>query len=209
MELDELKGIWKEAAAATPVASGEQLHEMLQQRSRSPIAKMKRNLRWELAVLIALYAWVITDAFLRYSGGMLSLAWLLVIIGLAFLGYYYKKMQLLRRMECVTCEVKSNLQQQVQMLEKYVRLYLVVGTALLPVVVLIAGLIGYFYAPTTPSGPDLRRDPAFFLIFLGALVVIGAVLTVPVWFINKWYIRKLYGQHIDKLKAVLAEMESL
>ena len=63
----------------------------------------------------------------------------------------------------------------------------------------------FFYSPdiakdiTDPSGK-------FVWIFTAVLVLCSAVLTVPMYFLNKWYVRKLYGQHVEKLKTIVEEM---
>ena len=43
----------------------------------------------------------------------------------------------------------------------------------------------------------------FFVLFIS----IGAVLTLGSYFVNRWLIGKLYGQHIQKLKDLLTQME--
>ena len=40
-----------------------------------------------------------------------------------------------------------------------------------------------------------------------AWVILTAIVTTIFYFLNKWYVRKLYGKHVEKLKEVLREME--
>jgi hypothetical protein len=118
-------------------------------------------------------------------------------------------------MQCVACEVKSSLQRQLTTLEKYVNFYFVTGTLLTPIVYFVAGLIVFF---KTPSGTTIVAtdslpgnapfmnhitDHRFFVEFL----VIGVALTIGVYFMNRWLVNKLYGQHILKLKELLKQME--
>ena len=124
-------------------------------------------------------------------------------------------------MQCVACEVKSNLKHQLGTLEKYVRFYFVAGTILTPLAYFAAGVITLFHAPEVQPvlvGDDPFKADAtisqmpiashignhrFFIFF----VSIGVVLTVGSYFLNRWYINKLYGQHIQKLKELLHQME--
>ncbi len=205
MELDQLKEMWGDVATQKNSTSGEELQNLLRKKSKSPIAKMKRNLLLELIVVLVLYVATIAYYFIAYSGGMQWNAWLLLVIAVFFLFYYQRKYKLLNSMECVTCEVKSNLKTQLVTLEKYVRFYLLAGTALFPFAMIATGLIVFFYSP------DITKDVAdpsgkFVWIFTGILVLFSAVMTVPVYFINKWYVRKLYGQHVEKLKTIVEEM---
>jgi hypothetical protein len=220
MELDSLKDIWKDLDEAdlqpgrdVPISS------MLQKRSQSTIARLKRNLNRELIAVLIIYSltiWYIVTFQRMYS----ELAVLLALVGGAFLFYYYRKSKLLKQMECVACEVRSNLKQQLGTLEKYVRFYFIAGTILTPLAYFAAGMIILFNgqemnshmvdvsvdAQTSVSQMPIAQhisNHRFFVLFLS----IGAVLTLGSYFINRWLIGKLYGQHIQKLKDLLTQMD--
>lgn len=220
MELDSLKDIWKnldeedlQPAREVPILS------MLQKRSQSTIARLKRNLNRELIAVVVIYSitiWYIITYQRMYS----ELSVLLGLVGGAFLFYYYRKNKLLKQMQCVACEVRSNLKQQLSTLEKYVRFYFVAGTILTPLAYFAAGIIILFNAHdfsihlenvSVEAQTSVSQVPIvahisnhrFFILF----VSIGAVLTVGSYFINRWLINKMYGQHIQKLKELLYQME--
>lgn len=205
MELDQLKEMWGDVGSKQISSSEDELQMLLHKKSKSPIAKMKRNLLFELVAVLLIYIATITFYFIKYTGGMQWNAWLLVVIGVLYLLYYQRKRKLLNSMECITCEVKSNLKMQLNILGKYVRFYLIVGTALFPVAMIASGMIVFFYSPEVAR--DLP-DPSgrIVLIFTALLVVFSAALTVPLYFLNKWYVRKLYGQHVERLKVIVHEM---
>lgn len=204
MELDQLKEMWGDVATVKKVSSDEEIQAMLRKKSKSPIAKMKRNLFVEMLVVVILYGVTITDYFLTLKGMMLGLAWLMLASFLLYMIYYVRKRKLLNDMECVSCEVKSNLQQQLRTLEKYIRLYLYLGTLFFPLIMIFTGVILFLYAPEVKN-----QQPAVPLwAFVTALSVISLVLTIPMYFLNKWYMRKLYGQHVEKLKAIVNEMSA-
>ena len=110
-----------------------------------------------------------------------------------------------RQMECVSCEIKSNLKMQLVTLEKYVRFYMISGTLLVPVVFVITGLIVLLYSPEAASVPAVKTT-SFLLKSSAVLFVAAIVFTIPIYFANKWYVRKLYGQHIERLKKIVDEM---
>jgi hypothetical protein len=220
MELDSLKDIWKDLDESdlqpgrdVPISS------MLHKRSQSTIARLKRNLNRELIAVLIIYSltiWYIITFQQMYS----ELALLLALVGGAFLFYYYRKSRLLKQMECVACEVRSNLKQQLGTLEKYVRFYFIAGTILTPLAYFVAGMIILFNAQEVNSHVvDVSLDAQtsvsqmpiaqhisnhrFFVLFLS----IGAVLTLGSYFVNRWLIGKLYGQHIQKLKDLLIQMD--
>ncbi|MBP6686707.1 MAG: hypothetical protein KA160_02525 [Lacibacter sp.] len=204
MELDQLKEMWSDVGQSKTSTSERELQTILQKKSKSPVAKMKRNLTIEMWVVVVLYSSVIIDYAFNFKGLILAIPVLMFLIGTLYIIYYLRKRKLLNRIECVTCEVKSNLQQQLSMLEKYIRFYMISGTVLFPVTLIIVSVIMFFYAPELQA--DRAKDPLPFGYFLLAMIIISAVLTVPIYFLNKWYVRKLYGQHTDKLKQIVNEM---
>jgi hypothetical protein len=220
MELDSLKDIWKNLDE-TDLHPGSDvpISPMLHKRSQSTIARLKRNLNRELIAVLIIYS--LTILYIVSFQRMYSeLAVLLALVGGAFLFYYYRKSKLLKQMECVACEVRSNLKKQLGTLEKYVRFYFIAGTILTPLAYFAAGIIILFNAQegnshlvdvpleaqTSVSQMPIAQhisNHRFFVLFLS----IGAVLTLGSYFINRWLIGKLYGQHIHKLKDLLKQME--
>lgn len=205
MDLDQLKEMWGSAGNQPVSSTNEEVLRILHKKSKGPIARMKRNLFTELIAVLVIYVLTITVYFIDYSGGMLASAWFLIVVGLLYILYYVRKRKLLNQMECVSCEVKSNLKMQLVTLEKYVRFYLLAGTWLFPVTLFVTGIVFFFFSPQIASDAALKTGPVMWLV-LGSLLVLSAVLTVPVYFMNKWYVRKLYGQHIEKLKLIVNEM---
>lgn len=217
MELDSLKDIWKEQdmIIANP-NDNDQILSMLRKRSQSPIAKMKRNLRAELLAVVVIYSLTIWAYMTSWKGKYWEIALLLFLVAAAFIFYYYRKNKLLKAMQCVACEVKSNLQQQLTTLEKFVRFYFVSATLLTPVVYYVTGLIILFKAPApVPTGNPLatRIQPILNHItehsYFTEFIVAGVLVTIGTYFLNVWYLNKLYGQHIKRLKSLLAQMEDV
>lgn len=203
MELDSLKELWKEAGRqqAAPPGSDEQVLAMLQKKSQSPISKMKRNLRWELVVLTVLYSLTIAYYLLAWEGRYWVIALMLGLILAFFAVYYYHKNKLLSNMECVTCEVRSNLSMQLKTLEKYVRFYFISGTLLTPIAYFMAGLVVLLQPSRHARLSDYSST--FYLTFIG----VGIIITVAIYFLNIWYVYRLYGQHIKRLKNLLRDMD--
>lgn len=201
MELDSLKTIWNDLGDQHVVLKDdEKIIHMLKQRSQSPVAAMKRNLLIEIIAAILLYGLAIWY-FLAISARRYNeIAMLLGIVGVLCGIYYFRKYRLLQRMQCVTCEVRSNLQNQLTTLEKYVRFYFVSGVLLTPIAYFATGLIVLLNYPN-PAVPLVFRDSPGYIVFVG----IGLFITISGYFFNRWYIRKLYGQHITRLKGLLEQ----
>lgn len=202
MELDNLKQLWRSLKVDEPHNDDEQIMRILQKKSHSPIAKMKRNLFVELVAVIILYGFPIWY-FVQTSGGrFIEISIFLFVAALLFIFYYYKKNKLLGEMQCVTCEVRSNLQKQLATLEKYVRLYFIGGIVLTPVAYFAPGLIVILKYPGRDVSAEFTNSTAY-IVF----IVIGIVISIGSYFFSRWYIRMLYGQHINKLKYLLMQTE--
>jgi hypothetical protein len=203
MELDHLKELWQQQE---PEKVSGNLRQFLGKKSRGPIARMKRNLLYELIVVIITYG-LATIYFFTPAGRLDSLAWIYLILALIFIIYFIRKNKLLNEMECMACQVKSNLSRQVATLEKYVRYYLIAGTAVFPLFIVYAYFIvipeiSFVRGKTNSSDGGLT----FFwetTIWVSATIT----LTIIIYYLNKWYVKKLYGKHINKLKLMLEQME--
>ena len=204
MELDNLKELWQQQE---PETTPENLGEILGKKSKGPIAKMKRNLKAELIVVIVTYGVAIFSFFSILSGRLNSLAWVYLFFAIVFIIYFLMKNRLLNEMECMACQVKSNLKKQVATLEKYVRFYLIAGTAIIPILAL------YSYYVLIPrlwfmhGNSNLPRPNNLVITQMLIWVAATVVLTIVCYFLNKWYVKKLYGNHINKLKLMLEQME--
>ena len=198
MELDNLKKLWREQDLDNKQTEEADILAMLQKRSKSPIAKMKRNLLWELIIIVVMYSAMIVYYLFADQGRFKELSILFLVVGAAFIVYYQRKSKILKEMECVTCEVRSNLSRQLVTLAKYVRFYMIAGTVLSAVAYYIAGLVVF-----SKLGNSFFSSTRNLLIFIG----IGLALTIIMIFVNKWYVNKLYGQHINRLKEILQQTE--
>ena len=196
MELDSLKQAWRDQRVKG-LPEQDDLQAMLQKKSQSPIARMKRNLFWELIAVVVLYSATIVY-YLTFNEGLYwDIALMMFGVTALFIVYYYFKNRLLTRMGCVACEVRSNLQRQVNILEKYFRFYFIAGTVLTPLAYFMAGYFVVNQSPGLLSGSNM----------LTIFIVIGIALTVVVYFANIWYTNKLYGRHIKKLNDLLKQMD--
>jgi hypothetical protein len=205
MELESLKYIWR--SLEIPPAPGpdrQALLALLQKKSRGYVARMQRNLLGEAILLLVAYIPGILCYVVEFEGRLSAISWLFVLLALLFEGYYYRKYRLLKKMQCVSCEVRSNLARQVNTLKKYTRFYLLVGTALIPVSFLISFVIIRWKLPLVVGafggGGPWWANPIFWFIGM-------APLTIGIYYVNAWYVNKLYGRHIKKLQELLREME--
>jgi hypothetical protein len=208
MELDSLKEIWKESEGKeTAVSANEEILAMLNKSSRSPVARMMRNVLAEMILMIVLFGAVSVFYFIAFKGEFSTIAWAYVVLSALCTFYYYRKWKLLHNIQCVACQVKSNLNKQVKTLEKYIRFYLIAGTAMVPVVFIFLGMLFYFKYPEGSLAPVFPPPAAVSAKTWVAWTVSLSLLTGIAWLGNRWYVNRLYGQHIQQLKRLLEQME--
>jgi len=79
MELETLKTLWQEQETpAMAATSNEELLAMLQKRSVGTIARMRRNLRKEVILMVVSYGFCILFYQLAFKGDMANVSWLFV-----------------------------------------------------------------------------------------------------------------------------------
>jgi hypothetical protein len=212
MELESLKYIWRSLEApAAPEPDRRAMAALLHRRSQGLVGQMRRNLIGEAILLLAAYIPAIMVYVVEFDGRLSAIAWMFAGVAVIFFGYYYRKYRLLADMQCPSCHVRSNLARQVATLQRYTRFYLVAGTGMIPVTYVLSWLIiRWKLTGTRGLTPDMIRgihpgpwwaSPIF---WFAALVP----FTIAVYFLNRWYINRLYGRHIKKLQEFLREMES-
>jgi hypothetical protein len=211
MELDSLKYVWRTLESKpAPEKSPEQIRALMQRRSEGPVAKMRRNLVGELILILVTYTPAITFYFLEFEGKLSGIAWLFIILLVILAVYFFRKNQLLKAMQCVDCTLLSSLRQQVDTLKRYIRFYVRAGTVMIPIMTILTWFIIRLKFPPAP-GADLfyRISGAPWWQHPLTWVAILIPITVGIYFVNLWYVNRLYGQHIRKLQELLLEMEEV
>jgi amino acid transporter len=208
MELESLKYLWHTQGG---VGAGEPdspaVLAMLQKKSRGPVARMRKNLLGEIILVLVTYIPAVLFYLIDFGGRLSGISWLLLFLMVFLAGYYYRKNKLLKEMQCATCRIKPNLELQVRVLRKYIRFYLLAGTVMVPVTAILSYLIIHWKL-NPPPGADLYyrmshplwwKNPVYWLALL-------APFTIGIYYLNAWYVNKLYGRHIRKLEELLREM---
>lgn len=203
MELDELRRQWLQPEPAPPPLSPAELNGLLHQRSDGLVDRMRRNARLETA-FSALVAAAMPVAFFLTSNVLYRVqAVAMFLLALVMLGYYFRKLAMLQRMTRPDVDVRDNLRQLCaglrSMLEFMYRLTLASGP--LSLLLMYGFVVGRELA--RPAGPR----SGLLLGLAGALLFFGVLLQ---WFAIKatrWYLQRLYGQHLDRLEGLLQELE--
>ena len=203
MELDDLRRQWQQPPAETPaLLDAAELTRLLGQQSEGIVGKLRRNARLELyinfAVLLGSLAlvWLVQVFWVQVFG------WVLVVVGLVCIGYLYRKLHLLRRMDDPAGDLRAHLRQLASGLRALIRFYYRLTLAMLPVSGVVYALMAFSQFKHSLS---LTSLPGLALA-LGLVVVLPALLYLPTAATTRRYLQYLYGQHLDRLEASLREL---
>jgi hypothetical protein len=204
MELDDLKNLWKKQDIAFRPRNEAEITVMLKGRSKSIISKLKRSVWIELSfTLIAGVAMLVYAITLEPS----PLKKYLITILVMFVGYtvyYIKKLILLNKFDNAGDNIRSNVENLIKNLAGYLKYYKLSYTILYPV---------YFFIGIIFSGLERGADHFFETLIetkknIVILLVFGLVFYfASTWLVN-WLLKKLYGNHLEKLKNLLHEIHN-
>ncbi|MDR3713399.1 MAG: hypothetical protein P4L51_11320 [Puia sp.] len=215
MELESLKYAWKtlDTLAAgrkrqpDPLEQERQLLALLRRKSRGPVATIRRNLLLELTGMVGLYTPVIAYYLFHFGGRLSVISWFLLAMAVLFGTYYYRMNRILLAMQCPAFQMRPNLERQVQSLERYIRNDGIMSMLLIPLTACLLGALFYWKLPAPVHTGFLHagaRNPLWRVIVIWVCGL--SAITVVLYRVNKWYLGRLYGRHIEKLRELVREI---
>lgn len=202
MELEELKSIWKSSDPGFSPKNEAEIAQMLKGNSQSIVDKLKRSVWFELVftlvagIALLVYALTLPSGALKWT----SVSILVLFVGYSF--YYIKKLTLLVKYNPAAENIRASLERLTDNLSSYLRFYKRSYTMLYPIY-FVLGLL--FVA--------MERGMDKFLANLSQprtiiyLLVIGLVFFFCSTWLTNWYLKKLYGNHLEKLKGLLHDIK--
>jgi hypothetical protein len=202
MELDDLKSIWKQDKPGFEPKQEAEIASMIKGRSNTIISKLKRSVWFELIFTIVCGLGLGIWALMIESGALMWTIISLIVLFVSYLFYYVKKILLLNKFDSSTENLKNSLQHLLDRLTTYLTFYKRSYAILYPVYFCLGLAFG-----ALEKGLDdflLRLSQPKTIILLVSLA--GVFFLCTVWITN-WYLKKLYGNHLDKLKELLNELQ--
>ncbi len=200
-ELDDLKSIWKQQKSFEPKGEAE-LARMTKGSSNTLVSKLKRNVWFELIFTLACLTGLGLYSLSLQAGALMWTILSLLVLLFAYSFYYIKKIMLLNQFNPADENIKDNLSHLVERLDVYMKFYKRSYAILYPVFFALGILFG-----ALESGFDRFIHKFENLLYTISFIILSLVFMVGVYTLTNWYLKKLYGNHIDKLKSLLAELE--
>ena len=203
MELDDLRRQWQQPETTMPPVGPSELGAMLTQNAGGLVEKMRRNTWYEVIFTLLVVAAIPFYVWYNWGEAMqLMLAASMLLIAVILLVNYYQQLHLLRRMGQPETQVWAHLVALCAGLRQRLHFYYRLTLATLPYLLL---MLLCFHV-----GKELAHPAAFhwkFIIGLAAAyVILGAVMQVSLVYGTRWYLQRLYGQHLDRLEVSLREL---
>ena len=203
MDIDDLKIIWKNGEGFQPKNKAE-IASMLKGSSNSIIYKLKRSVWFEMLFTILSGMLLMFYALTLKSGALKWTSLSILILFVAYSIYYIKKLMLLSRFDSGKENIKANLLSLTASLTGYLKFYRRSYTILYPIFFVLSLIfIAIEQGADEFTNNIAKPDTILYLVLLA-----GTFYFCSTWLVN-WFLKKLYGNHIEKLKGLLHEVESL
>ncbi|UOG76030.1 hypothetical protein MTX78_05370 [Hymenobacter tibetensis] len=207
MELDDFRRGWKQPTATeAPVGlDTATLAKMLARASKNPMAKMRRNVWIEIGTVVVCLAGCTGAATTSRDPYYLAMAAWLALICLLSGFYFRRKLTLLRGIgDASGGAVREYVGHQLHQLRSLMKLYY---RATMWSVPMSFGITLLFL-----GGRITQQVAGQKLLFgLGVLGFVVGLLAALTYFgmsrFTKWWLQRLYGQHLDRLETVLHDLE--
>lgn len=208
IELEDLKNIWSnkiEKDIGLQEVEHEKIRRLLNKKSTNIIDRVRKNLFGEIIIFCICLVLVACVPFYFHSKEVSILCAVVIgIIFIPYLIYYIKKYRELKRFFSYNENIKSSLQLLIKQLEKYLNIYFWGSLLLTPISGFLSGFVILYEMKAL--GFLLYFD-VFSSATLSLILSFALLLTLLSYPVMKWYIRKLYGQHLEKLRNCLKELE--
>lgn len=201
MELEDLKNIWKNREFK-PKDDAE-IAAMLHGSSVSIISKLKKSVWFELLLTVAAGVGLLIYALTLPSGALkwTSISILLLLVASSF--YYVKKIILLNQFSSDTGNIRSNLENLHRNLSGYLKFYKRSYAILYPVYFVLGLLFGAIERGMDEFLHYLVQPKS--ILFL--VMIAGLFFFCSTW-LTGWYLKKLYGNQMDKLQKLLQDLHA-
>lgn len=201
MELDDLKSIWKQEGTGFEPKKEEEIASMIRGRSNSIISKLKRSVWFELIFTIICGIGLGICALMLESGALMWTIVSLIVLFVSYLFYYVKKIILLNQFNSSE-NVKDSLRHLYKRLTTYLNFYKRSYAILYPVYF----FLGILFGAMERGLDDFLHHISQPKTILYLVVLAGLFFVCTIWITN-WYLKKLYGNHLDKLRELLNELQ--
>ena len=195
MELDDLKKGWNMSVANIQKPQTD-IQSLIKNRGNGPLRELRNRFKRGM-ILVPVIVAIALSRLPHHHGVVFYLCFsFLLVFAISMAGYFYYNYRLLGRVQALDSPVKENLQKEIRVLEKGVRLRLVFMRSMaLLFVLMIEGLMFWGKELT-----EWRAEPLPTRLMLYAVVLGGFYL------VTRLAVKHRYSRLIDHLKELVNEL---
>src|SRR4051812_27652546 len=199
MELDDLKDAWK-LAEKNHTLTNNNIMELIRHKSYGPIAALKTRFRKQMILMPLIMLVLFMNGIIGHLEILTNVMfWCYTVFCLSLSVYFYLNYRLVKKMECMDGMIKSNIEQQIEILEKRLVWHIIGVRVALIFFIALAELLIY----VQPGSMLLKWHqvaPGVRILSYGALLVLQ-------YFLSRALSQHKYGQHLAYLKELVKEMQ--
>mgnify|MGYP000302969220 CR=1 FL=1 len=202
MDIERLKGAWKsytDDLREQGSKNTSELREILSRKSEQSLRRLRKNFFIEAGINLAaipIVLVIVINQFAQVGDHRYYLSGFLVLLLLAFLVFLYNSYMKIFRYEQLDMPLEKKLEEQVKRLKLFMKNYAVIGY-ILYFVVFVVGLLVSAYNNLTGELPRLA---------VGILIALALFFSV-IRPLIRYYLKRLYGKHLDSLISYLNELQ--
>jgi hypothetical protein len=209
-ELDKLKQIWDQAfddENQKPV-DHEMIEEIIRRKSTGPVVKLKRSLRIEIGAILVSIPLLIALMFrLPETYFVVNTTILLAVFAGSLIYFFYSLRNVVKIWRNNQQSLRQTIESTILMFRFYRKFYIRLNMVLFPFGLYLGYVIGF------GLGSDGRKVSQLILaeympmvLAIIVSVVFFGLLMLGFWYFLKFYVRKLYDVHLQKLEIILHEL---
>lgn len=210
MDFNDIKNAWKDSFEDSELLNKEEIEDKLRIKSNSNTAlnKIKKSYRFELILAIPIFIGIIIGLFifLKYPFKIYIIPAAVLFLGWA-ISFTWRNYNRIRKTVISTEQLKSALIKTIYDIERYVNFN--TSSYVKFIIIPFSFAFGMLMGLSIAAGD---RDIIEIILSLGtkaivkmaSILVIGSAVMIP---FSQYINRKLYKQHLDKLKKYLKEFE--
>jgi hypothetical protein len=199
MELDELKHQWKQADK-TKILKNQNIMEMIQHRSYGPVAELKRAFKKQMiAMTVVPIAIIATNLHHIDKTFTSALFWFYIVFCISVIIFARFNYLVVKKMEGMDGMVKSNLEQQIFLLETRLKQNIIGIRIALLFFIVLTEILPYFQ--------NFRMLNTWHS--LSPFIRFGAytALLLFQYFVSRSVSQRKFGNHIAHLKELVNQMQ--
>lgn len=202
MDIEKLKGKWKNYTADfqhKDLGDKDEFIKKIHKKSQQSLKKLRKNFFLEAGINILAIPILLLFVFNNLYENQTSKLVLIIVIAtavVAFFVYLFLVYKRIYNLEDTGLSLQEKLEKQVHQLRTFISYYHKITYTIFVVVLLLAVFLDF---------PDNLKDQ---IISITGIVVVGVIMFFLVLRpITKFYVKKLYGNHLKALENYLDELK--